>query len=184
MKQYLKKFWLLAVFSCMLLPVSASGLGDIRVNARFLTDRMAFELHLNQNQYNDLFEVNFDFLSNVTPYLSGMARADAAALDAYYRFLDERNDDLRWILSSPEYVRFMGIEYFFRPVYALNNVCYLRIYKVYTDYDYFYFSRPVHYLTYRGAHARCHFGGASYYRRHFTGRYHHPVLIQNYFTPF
>ena len=80
MKQYLKKFWLLAVFSCMLLPVSASGLGDIRVNARFLTDRMAFELHLNQNQYNDLFEVNFDFLSNVTPYLSGMARADAAAL--------------------------------------------------------------------------------------------------------
>lgn len=180
MKQYLKKFWLLAVFSCMLLPVSASGLGDIRVNARFLTDRMAFELHLNQNQYNDLFEVNFDFLSNVTPYLSGMARADAAALDAYYRFLDERNDDLRWILSSPEYVRFMGIEYFFRPVYALNNVCYLRIYKVYTDYDYFYFSRPVHYLTYRGAHARCHFGGASYYRRHFTGRYHHPVYTGFY----
>ena len=180
MKQYLKKFWLLAVFSCMLLPVSASGLGDIRVNARFLTDRMAFELHLNQNQYNDLFEVNFDFLSNVTPYLSGMARADAAALDAYYRFLDERNDDLRWILSSPEYVRFMGIEYFFRPVSALNNVCYLRIYKVYTDYDYFYFSRPVHYLTYRGAHARCHFGGASYYRRHFTGRYHHPVYTGFY----
>lgn len=144
MKQYLKKFWLLAVFSCMLLPVSASGLGDIRVNARFLTDRMAFELHLNQNQYNDLFEVNFDFLSNVTPYLSGMARADAAALDAYYRFLDERNDDLRWILSSPEYVRFMGIEYFFRPVYALNNVCYLRIYKVYTDYDYFFF--PVRFI--------------------------------------
>ena len=72
MKQYLKKFWLLAVFSCMLLPVLASGLGDIRVNARFLTDRMAFELHLNQNQYNDLFEVNFDFLSNVTPYLSVM----------------------------------------------------------------------------------------------------------------
>lgn len=180
MKQYLKKFWLLAVFSCMLLSVSASGLGDIRVNARFLTDRMAFELHLNQNQYNDLFEVNFDFLSNVTPYLSGMARADAAALDAYYRFLDERNDDLRWILSSPEYVRFMGIEYFFRPVYALNNVCYLRIYKVYTDYDYFYFSCPVHYLTYRGAHARCHFGGASYYRRHFTGRYHHPVYTGFY----
>ena len=109
-----------------------------------------------------------------------MARADAAALDAYYRFLDERNDDLRWILSSPEYVRFMGIEYFFRPVYALNNICYLRIYKVYTDYDYFYFSRPVHYLTYRGAHARCHFGGASYYRRHFTGRYHHPVYTGFY----
>ena len=33
----------------------ASGLGDFRVNARFLTDRMAFELHLNSNQYNDLY---------------------------------------------------------------------------------------------------------------------------------
>lgn len=180
MKQNFKRLWLLAILCCMLLPVSASGLGDIRVNARFLTDRMAFELNLNQNQYNDLFEVNFDFLNNVTPYLPGMARADAVALDAYYRFLDERNDDLRWILSSPEYVRFMGIEYFFRPIYALNNVCYLRIYKVYTDYNHFHFARPVHYLTYRGAHARCHFGGASYYRRHFAARYHHPVYTGLY----
>ena len=40
----------------------ASGLGDFRVNARFLTDRMAFELHLNSNQYNDLYEINYDFL--------------------------------------------------------------------------------------------------------------------------
>ena len=70
----------------------ASGLGDFRVNARFLTDRMAFELHLNSNQYNDLYEINYDFLCNIGPYVSGIAVADTRAMDAYYRYLDERND--------------------------------------------------------------------------------------------
>ena len=144
----IKKFALLlclALCACCL-PANASSLGDIRVNARFLTDRMAFELNLNQSQYNDLFEINFDFLSGVDPYLTGMACADAAALDAYYRYLDERNDDLRWILSSSAYTRFLAIEYFFRPIYAMNNVCYLRVYKVYPNRSFFYFGRPVHYL--------------------------------------
>ena len=61
----------------------------------FLTDRMAFELHLNSNQYNDLYEINYDFLCNIGPYVSGIAVADTRAMDAYYRYLDERNDDLR-----------------------------------------------------------------------------------------
>jgi hypothetical protein len=68
----IKKFALLlclALCACCL-PANASSLGDIRVNARFLTDRMAFELNLNQSQYNDLFEINFDFLSGVDPYLT------------------------------------------------------------------------------------------------------------------
>lgn len=173
----IKKFALLlclALCACCL-PANASSLGDIRVNARFLTDRMAFELNLNQSQYNDLFEINFDFLNGVDPYLTGMACADAAALDAYYRYLDERNDDLRWILSSSAYTRFLAIEYFFRPIYAMNNVCYLRVYKVYPNRSFFYFGRPVHYLTYHGAHSRRFYRNTGYYCAHYTGRYHHPV---------
>ena len=153
----------------------ASGLGDFRVNARFLTDRMAFELHLNSNQYNDLYEINYDFLCNIGPYVSGIAVADTRAMDAYYRYLDERNDDLRWVLSQAEYVRFIDIEYFFRPIYAINNVCYLRVYKIYPNRTHFYFGPPRHYLTYRGGHCRAHFGGVSYYRRNYPARYHHPV---------
>ena len=119
----IKKFALLlclALCACCL-PANASSLGDIRVNARFLTDRMAFELNLNQSQYNDLFEINFDFLSGVDPYLTGMACADAAALDAYYRYLDERNDDLRWILSSSAYMN----AHHFSPVNAEKSSSYL-----------------------------------------------------------
>lgn len=177
-----RKFILLfCVMLCTcLLPAHASSLGDIRVNARFLTDRMAFELNLNQSQYNDLFEINFDFLSGVDPYLTGMACADAAALDAYYRYLDERNDDLRWVLSSSAYTRFLAIEYFFRPIYAMNNVCYLRVYKVYPNRSFFYFGRPVHYLTYCGAHSRRFYRNTGFYRTHFTGRYHHPVYRGNF----
>ena len=156
-------------------PAMASALGDIRVNARFLTDRMAFELNLTQTQYNDLYEVNYDFFHGIDPYVAAMARQEAYALDAYYRYLDERNDDLRWILSNAEYVRFMALEYFFRPVYALNRVCYLRIYKVYPNRTFFYFGRPVHYLTYCGGHSRHHCGGRSFYRARHPKVYRHPV---------
>lgn len=96
-------------------------------------------------------------------------------MDAYYRYLDERNDDLRWILSSAEYLRFMALDYFFRPIYAVNHCCYLRVYQIYPNRTFFYFGRPRHYLTYRGAHSRFHCGGRSYYREHFGRRYTHAV---------
>ena len=66
---------------CLAAPAVASGLGDIRVNARFLTDRMAFELSLTQTQYNDLYEVNYDFFSGIDPYVAAMARQEAYALE-------------------------------------------------------------------------------------------------------
>lgn len=158
-----------------ILPASASGFGDIRVNARFLTDRMAFELHLSTDQYNDLYEINYDFLTGINPYIARIAVADANAVDLYYRYLDIRNDDLRWVLSNAEYARFITLDYFFRPVYTLNSVCYLRIYNVYSNRNHFYFGPPRHYLTYRGGHCRTHFGGRSYYQRIYPTKYRHPV---------
>ena len=171
-----KCIWsLLLVICCLTSSAMASGLGDIRINARFLTDRMAFELNLTQTQYNDLYEVNYDFFHCVDPYVAAMARSESYALDAYYRYLDERNDDLRWILSSAEYVRFMALDYFFRPVYAMNNICYLRVYKMYPNRTFFYFDRPAHYLTYCGAHSRHHCGGRSFYQKRYPRVYHHAI---------
>ncbi len=48
-KIYLLVMAIAAVLFAM--PARAFDLGDVRVNARFLTDRMAFELKLNQRQY-------------------------------------------------------------------------------------------------------------------------------------
>lgn len=173
------KVFLLGILAACLsiVPASAYGLGDIRVNARFMTDRMAFELHLNANQYNDLYEINYDFFNSINPYIAEIA-INANAMNAYYHYLDIRNDDLRWVLTSAEYARFITLDYFFRPLYAVNNVCHLRIYTICPNRTFFYYKPPRHYLTYRGGHCRIHFGGKSYYQRIFPKRYHHPVYSQ------
>lgn len=172
---------MIAVLWGLSLRASASGLGDIRVNARFLTDKMAFELNLMPTQYDDLFEVNYDFLSSIDPYVGALARQDAYALERYYRYLDERNDDLRWILSNAEFIRFMGMDYFFRPVYIVgNNLCALRVYNRYPDRHVFYFDRPKHYHSYCGAHSRPRHRGISYYQRNYKTRYRHPVFNGNF----
>ena len=157
---------LVAWIGCMAFPVFASGLGDIRVNARFLTDRMAFELNLGTRQYHDLYEVNYDFLRNIDGYVDALARRNARAVEMYYHYLDARNDDVRWILSKVSYNRFMNIDYFFRPVFAINRVCRLRIYSVYTDCHHYHYQPPRHYHTYCGEHDRRHWKGGSYYEHH------------------
>ena len=47
------------------------------------------------------------------------------------------NDDLRWILSSAQYRRFMRTEHFYRPIYAHENKWHFRIYLVYNNVNFF-----------------------------------------------
>lgn len=172
-------FFLMAV-CWTVIPASAARLGDLRAHARFLTDRMAYELNLNNRQYNDVFEINFDFFYNVDPYVDRMSYGDPYALDMYYRYLDERNDDLRWVLSRSKYRRFMTIKHFFLPIYAVNRVCYVRIYNVYPNRTHFYFGRPSHYYSYHGGHCRHHLGGVSFYKTNYRKHYTHSVYTGNY----
>src|SRR3712207_1191081 len=94
-----------------LISAKTLGLGDIRSNARFLTDRMVYELSLSPMQAEAVFEINYDFLTHVEPYLYDLAYNDPYAFDAYYRYLNDRNDDLRWVLSDGEYRRFMALNH-------------------------------------------------------------------------
>ena len=177
-----RRFFILLVMllSWIVLPAFASRLGDIRVNARFLTDRMAYELRLTNRQYDDIFEINYDFFYNVDPYIDRMSYGDPYALDMYYRYLDERNDDIRWVLSRKHYKRFMRLEHFFLPIYAVNRVCYIRIYNIYPNRTHFYYGRPAHYFSYHGGHCRHHCGGVSFYQTHYRKHYRHAVYTGNY----
>ena len=153
--------------------MGAMSMSKVRKNTRFLTDRMAYELKLTQNQYDDVYEINYDFVNNVRYIMDDVARGSEYALDKYYDFLDIRNDDLRWILSGSQYRRFMGAEYFFRPIYTVNSSWSFRIYNIYTNINFFYFGKPHHYSSYCGGHYRKHFNNISFYKSRWNKRYNH-----------
>lgn len=93
----------------------------VRKETRFLTDKMAYELSLSTQQYNDAYEINYDFIYSVRNIMDYVARGYEWALDDYYEALDIRNDDLRWVLSDAQYRRFLGAGYFYRPIYVTGG---------------------------------------------------------------
>ena len=72
--------------------MSAMSYEEARDRARFLTDKMAYELNLNDAQYNDAYEINLDYLMNIR-----------TANDVSGVYLQYRNADLRYILYDWQY---------------------------------------------------------------------------------
>ena len=149
---------------------AAMSLADIRREARFLTDRMGHELGLSNRQYEDVYEINFDFFYQVNEVIDDVAYGYDDAIDYYYYLLDVRNEDLVYVLRSRQYRRFVKRDYFYRPLYMDGNRWGMRIYSRYTDRNYYYYGTPACYHTYSGAHYRIHFAH-SYY----AAMYHHAL---------
>ena len=170
----LTTLWMMLLMLTISVPaMSAMSMSKVRENARFLTDRMAYELNLTTMQYNDVYEVNYDFIVNVRHIMDDVVRGYDYAVDRYYDYLDFRNDDLRWILSASQYRRFMGVDYFYRPIYTTASDWLFRIYKVYHDVKHFYFDKPHHYKSYKGEHYRIHHGHVSFYKNNRKDHYKH-----------
>ena len=146
---------------------AAMSLNEIRHEARFLTDRMGHELGLSNRQYEDVYEINFDFLYQVNEVIDDVVYGYDDAIDYYYYLLDVRNEDLMYVLRNSQYRKFVNREYFYRPIHMVNRTWRMRIWDRYSDRDYFYFSIPVNFNTYIGAHNRIHFT-LSYYADRYT----------------
>ena len=151
--------------------VSAMNYQEAVEQARYLTDKMAYELNLNDQQYNDCFEINLDYLLSIE-----------TADDAIGNYLAFRNADLRHILLDWQYTLFAAADYFFHPVYWRAGIWHFPIYRYYSP-GYFYYSHPTVYWTYRGGHSR-HFYQNSYYvtrrpqwRGGYRGQDHHPSVV-------
>lgn len=155
---------------------AAMSNSKVRKETRFLTDKMAYEMNLSTEQYNDVYEINYDFIAGINYLMDDVLRGEEWALNRYYDYLDVRNDDLRWVLSNRQYSRFMQATYFYRPVYVSGSRWSFRIYITYTNSNHYYFPRPYHYRTYCGGHYRTHFHNVSYYR----GRHNHPSYNGNF----
>ena len=170
----LTTLWMMLLMLTVSIPaMSAMSMSKVRQHARFLTDRMAYELNLTTMQYNDVYEVNYDFIDNVRYIMDDVTAGYPSAVDRYYDFLDFRNDDLRWILSASQYRRFMNVDYFYRPIYTTASEWLFRIYRVYNDITHFYFGKPHHYKSYKGEHYRTHHGHVSFYKNNRKEHYKH-----------
>lgn len=151
----------------------AMSKSKVRKEARFLTDKMAYELSLSANQRNDAYEVNYDFIYSAGDLMDHVLRGEEWAMDRYYYLLDIRNDDLRWVLNARQYRQFMDTDYFYRPIYTTGNKWQFRIYITYTNHSHFYYGKPYHYTSYHCGHHRTDYSSVSYY----NGRYNHNVYV-------
>lgn len=170
----------------MLISLSASNLkawspwsiSQVRENSRFLTDKMAYELDLTPRQYNDVYEVNYDFFCAVRFKLALIAQGYNQYYDVYYEALDLRSEDLRWVLSDSQFRRFVNIEYFYRPIYRYSDSYYLRVCQAY-PHGTFYFDFPHTLRVYAGEHHHGNYAKESYYNGRYDHRtYSRPVTVR------
>ena len=149
----------LAVMLTTVLSASAMSYDQARDQALFLTDKMAYELDLTEDQYEAAYEVNLDYLMSVE-----------SANDCFSDYWTHRNLDLSYILYDWQYRTFCGLDYFYRPLYWDDGFWHFRIYAHYPHHDYFYFGHPGFWGSYRGGHAWHNNGGRSWYHGRSFGR--------------
>ncbi|WP_018109450.1 hypothetical protein [Bacteroides propionicifaciens] len=172
---------ILGLLAFLVITLQAFAYGDTRREARFLTDKMMYELRLSSNQYIDIFEINYDFLASVAPMRNAIVQGDPRAMDSYYSLLDNRNQDISWVLSTSQYRRYSGLTYFYRPISVQSGAWSLRVYFTYTNHNHYYYGPPANYRTYNGRYHRRH-GNNYYYRdRHnsSSNRRYRPIYSNN-----
>ena len=132
----------LAMMMAMTITANAMSYRAARNEALFLSDKMAYELNLTDAQYEAVYEINLDYLMSV----NGRA-------DVFGPWWDRRNADLRYVLTTWQYARFLDRTYFYRPVTWRNGGLTIHVYSHY-DRARFYRHHPTVYVTYRGGHNR------------------------------
>lgn len=157
----MKKFILalVAMVTMTFTTASAMSYEQARQQALFLTDKMAYELNLTDDQYEAAYETNLDYLMSVN-----------TVDDLYGIYWRQRNMDLSYILLDWQYRTFINATYFYRPLYWDAGYWHFGIYARYPHRDNFYFGRPHFYVSYCGGHSWRMNGGRSWYHgRSFGG---------------
>lgn len=163
MKKLISILMLLMAFT---MSSNAMSYEQARQKALFLTDKMAYELNLTNDQYEAAYEINLDYLMSVNTVddLYG----------AYWRY---RNLDMSYVLLDWQYRAFCDAAYFYRPLYFNAGYWHFGIYARYPHRDYFYFDRPTVYISYCGGHSWHTNRGRSWYH----GRSYGPRRGDNHF---
>ena len=149
----MKKMMTLVMMMTIAISAAAMPYNTARNEALYLSDKMAYELGLTATQYEAVYEINLDYLLNVD------TRADVFGF-----WWEVRNRDLRYVLSTWQYDRFMASEWFYRPVVWGTGGW---TFSIYTRYGVgrMFFDRPAVFVTFKGGHN--HRGGSFYAGHHF-----------------
>ena len=134
----MKKLFLLLLLSILTLGARAMSFEEAQRHALFLSDKMAYELGLTARQYEEVYQINLDYLLFVEPG------------SVYGNWWRSRNAELRRILTSVQYAEYERTYHFYRPVHWRDGAWHYGVYGYYTDRTVFYRERPRIYHSYRG----------------------------------
>ena len=149
----MKKMMIMAMMMTIAVSANAMTYSAARNEALFLSDKMAYELGLTDAQYEAVYEINLDYLLNVN-----------TSVDVLGPWWDVRNRDLRLVLSTWQYDRYLASHYFYRPLSWTGNSWAFAIYSRYAH-DRMFHHRPAVFVSFRGGHS--HRGVSFYHGHHF-----------------
>ena len=133
---------ILAMMMVMTISANAMSYNAAKNEALFLSDKMAYELNLTAAQYEAVYEINLDYLMS----LNGHG-------DVFGIWWDRRNADLRYVLNSWQYDKYVALSHFYRPVAWKAGSWTFAVYSHYNR-GHFYNDRPTVFVTYKGGHNR------------------------------
>lgn len=137
---------MLSTYNLIALPYSTA-----RREALFLTDKMAYELNLSHEQYNDVYQINLDYFLNINK-----------ASDCTGNYWKYRNFDMSCVLHDFQYTIYKTTSYFLTPIKWAHSAWHHFIYEHYNC-DFHYFKKPQCYNSYKGGkwnhhhHAKTHY---------------------------
>jgi len=132
---------------------NAMSYKSARDQALFLTDKMAYELDLTDDQYNACYEINLDYIMYINVYD-----------DLFGTYWTRRNTELQYVLSPAQYQAYIALEYFYRPISYVGKKFVFSIYNRYPK-GRFFRAAPPGYQTYRGSNR--YFSHSPYHGRKF-----------------
>ena len=74
MKRIILILFAIGITAMSSVSMAAMSNSRVRKETRFLTDKMAYELNLNTAQYNDVYEINFDFIYSIRYLMDDVIR--------------------------------------------------------------------------------------------------------------
>lgn len=110
------------LMTIIMISASANAMDDreARREAQYLTDKMAYELGLSQQEYDQVYRINLQYLQNIR-----------TNRDIFASPWQIRNTALRAIFGGAIWNKFTNTTYFYRPIYWERNRYVYRIYDQY-----------------------------------------------------